>query len=156
MIVRGDDAVIQVAYILPAQCDAVLVSLGRADAVAGVARWFLAEEADPDEALGSGEDNAPVAVIPSVSFVLVEHGELHAVDGAQFVEGEAEAHGSEYVDFDQGLAAGVVGAQGHVTSPVWSEPGEEGRGKARVSFGPSIALKTWVRRPPPRAVRTRS
>ena len=70
----------------------------------------LAGEADAGEALGGGEDDAAVGVVPGVGFVLAEDGELDAVNGEEFVEGETERHGGEYVDLDEGLAAGVVRA----------------------------------------------
>ena len=40
------------------------------------------------------------------------------------VEGQAEGHGGEDVDLDEGLAAGVVGAEGVLPSPFGGEGGE--------------------------------
>ena len=50
-------------------------------------------------------------------FVLAHDGELHAVDGLEFVEGEAEGQGNQHVDFEEGLAAGEVAAEGGVPGP---------------------------------------
>ena len=92
--------------------------------VAGVALDGLAGEADAGEALGGGEDDAAVGVVPGVGFVLAHDGELDAVDGQELVEGQAEGHGGEDVDLDEGLAAGVVGAEGVLPSPFGGEGGE--------------------------------
>lgn len=58
-------------------------------------------------------------------FVLAHDGELDAVEGEQFFQGEPQGLGDEDVDFKQGLAAGVVGSEGAVALPVGSEPLEE-------------------------------
>ena len=57
------------------------------DAFFGVAG---AGEADADESFAVGEDDATVDVVPSVAFVLLHDGELDAVEGDEFIEGEAE------------------------------------------------------------------
>ena len=59
----------------------------------------------------AGEDDAAVRVVPGVPLVLAEDRELDAVDGAELVEREAERHRDEDIDFDERLAAFVVGAQ---------------------------------------------
>lgn len=130
-------ALLEVFYVVPAEGDGgfvagwlvgVGVGLG-VDAVAGaffeVGFVGVAGEADADESFAGGEDDAAVLVVPGVGFVLAHDGELDAVDGEQFVEGHAEGLGDEHVDFEQGLAAGVVGAQGVVALPVWGELAEE-------------------------------
>ena len=83
---------------------------GCLEGVGGVLGIGLAGEADAGEALGGGEDDAAGGVVPGVGLVLPENGELDAVDREEFVEGEAEGHGGEYVNLDKGLAAGVVRA----------------------------------------------
>lgn len=65
---------------------------------------------------GDGEFAAELVVAVAV-FVFLQDGELDAVDGEQFVEGQAEGEGGKGVEFDQGLAAGVVGAQWAVAGP---------------------------------------
>lgn len=62
-------------------------------------------------------DPDPFGVVFVGEFVLAHDGELDAVDGLKFVEGEAEGEGDEDVDFEQGLAAGEVAAQGGVPGP---------------------------------------
>ena len=86
----------------------------------------FAGEADADESFAVGEDDATIQVVVGVAFVLLHDGELDAVEGDEFFEGEAEGLGGEYVDFDEGLAAGVVGAEGAVALPGGGEVGEEG------------------------------
>src|SRR5687767_11158307 len=73
---------------------------------------FGAGEADAGEAFAAREDDAPAAVIPGVVLVLAQDGELDAVDGAEFLQREAEGLGDEDINFHEGLAAGVVRAQG--------------------------------------------
>lgn len=74
-------------------------SYGVGDAVVEVGFAGGAWEADVDEAFAGGEDDAAVLVVPGVGFVLAHDGELDAVDGQEFVEGEAEGLGDEDVDF---------------------------------------------------------
>ena len=64
-------------------------------------------------------------------------GELDAVDGLEFVRGEAEGFGGEGVDFDEDLAAGVVGTEGVVPVPMWGQGGPV-VGEARVLARPSV------------------
>ena len=108
--------------------------------VAGVALDGLAGEADAGEALGGGEDDAAVGVVPGVGFVLAHDGELDAVDGQELVEGQAEGHGGEDVDLDEGLAAGVVGAEGVLPSPFGGEGGEVVR-QAGILPGPGVGAE---------------
>ena len=79
--------------------DVVGAVYGVADAVVEVGFAGGAGEADVDEAFAGGEDDAAVLVVPGVGFVLAHDGELHAVDGEQFVKAEAEGLGDEDVDF---------------------------------------------------------
>ena len=118
--------------------DAVVV--GDAERVAGVALEGLAGEADAGEALRRGEDDAAVGIVPSVGFVLAHDGELDAVDGEELVEGQAEGHGGEDVDLDEGLATGVVGAESILPSPFGGEGGEVVR-QAGVLSGPGIGAE---------------
>lgn len=105
------------------------------DACFGVA---FAGEADAGESFADGEDDAACLVVEGFFFVLAHDGELDAVEGDEFGEGEAEGHGGEYVDFDEGLAAGVVGSEGTGALPVGGEGGEEGAGEAGVGFGEGV------------------
>ena len=73
---------------------------GGVDGVAGVVLEGFAGEANAGEALGGGEDDAAGGVVVGVGFVLAHDGELDSVEGEEFVEGEAEGDGGEYVDFD--------------------------------------------------------
>lgn len=82
-------------------------------------------QADADQTLARGEDDAPALVVPGIGLVLAHHRELDAVDGQQFVQGQAEGLGDQDVDLEQRLAAGVVGAQRAVALPVGDEVGEE-------------------------------
>lgn len=130
-------AFLEVFYVVPAEGLAGfvagwLVGVGVGLGVEAVAGAFfevgfdgVAGEADADESFAGGEDDAAVLVVPGVGFVLAHDGELDAVDGEQFIEGHAEGLGDEYVDFEQGLAADVVGAHGVVALPVWGELAEE-------------------------------
>ena len=118
------------------------VGVGVAEGVAGVALDGLAGEADAGEALGGGEDDAAVGVVPGVGFVLAHDGELDAVDGQELVEGEAEGHGGEDVDLDEGLAAGVVGAEGVLPSPFGGEGGEVVRQAGGLS-GPGVGAECF-------------
>ena len=65
-------------------------------------------KADAGQAFADSKDNAARAVIPSIGFILPHNRELDAVDGEEFVKGEAQGEGDQDVDFDQGLAAGEV------------------------------------------------
>ena len=82
----GDRAFGQPADVLPAERDAGPLAVRRAQVVAGVAPDGLAGEADAGEALGGGEDDAAVGVVPGVGLVLAQDGELDAVDGQELVE----------------------------------------------------------------------
>ena len=95
------------------------------DALLQLGRLGLSGQADADEALAGGEDDAAVLVIPGVGFVLAHHRELHAVDGEQLFQGEAQGLGDEDVDLHQRLAASVVAAQGVMALPLGGEVGEE-------------------------------
>ena len=90
--------------------------------------------------LEGSEDDTAVGIVPSVGFVLAHDGELGAVDGEELVEGQAEGHGGEDVDLDEGLAAGVVGAEGALPSPFGGEGGEVVR-QAGILPGPGIGSK---------------
>ena len=84
------DAISQVPDVLPAEGDADLVPPVGADAVASFALPLLARQPDSDKTSRHGEDDATVTIILGVALVLVEDGKLDAVDGAEFVEREAE------------------------------------------------------------------
>lgn len=87
---------------------------------------FPAVKAHTGEAAVVGEDDAAVGVVPGVGLVLLEDGELDAVDGLQLVQGHAQGHGCEHVDLHQRLAAFVVSAQGGIPSPGRGQGGEAG------------------------------
>ena len=95
----------------------------------------------PGRPLGGGEDDAAGGVVPGVGLVLAEDRELDAVDDEEFVEGESEGHGGEDVNLDEGLAAGVVGAEGDVSAPRGGQVGEELRAQPRVGLGPGVAAE---------------
>ena len=111
-----------------------------AEAVARVALDGLAGEADAGEALGWGEDDAAVGIVPSVGFVLAHDGELDAVDGEELVEGQTEGHGGEDVDLDEGLTAGVVGTESVLPPPFRGKGGEVVR-QAGVLLGPGVGAE---------------
>jgi len=95
-------------------------------------------EADAGEALGAGEDDAAFLIVPGIGLVLAHDRELDAVDGFQFFQGKPQGHGGEDIDFHQGLAAGIVGAQGTVAVPGGGEVLEKGVGQAGVVLGPAV------------------
>ncbi len=108
--------------------------------VCGLAEGFPGAEG------GDGEFAAQL-VVAVVVFVFLQDGELDAVDGEQFVEGQAEGEGGEGVEFDQGLATGVVGAQWAVAGPDWGavrpgdiEAGGRRTGVATVAVGQGRVL----------------
>ena len=106
----------------------------------------FAGQADAGQPFAGGEDDASVFVIVGFPFVLLHDGELDAVEGDQFVEGEAQGQGGEHVDFDEGLAAGVVGAQGAGALPGGGEVGEEAVVEAGiVGFAPAVADEGGVK-----------
>ena len=119
----------------------------RAEVVAGVVPGGLAGEADAGEALGSGEDDAAVGVVPGVGLVLAQDGELDAVDGQELVEGQAEGDGGEDVDLDEGLPAGAVGAEGVLPAPFRGEGGEVVR-QAGIVAGPGVGAECGEGRVP--------
>ena len=78
MIVRADGAGLHVGDIF------------RACLLVRYTPFALPREANAAEALAGGEDDAAIAVVPGVAFVLLHHRELHAVDGDQFFEDELD------------------------------------------------------------------
>ena len=111
----------------------------------GSSAFAFAGEADATEALAVGEHDAAIPVVPGVAFVLLHHRELHAIDGDQFIEGEAEGLGHQHIDLHQGLAAGVVGAQGAIALPGGGEVGEEILGEAGIIvLGPTLMAEGVV------------
>jgi hypothetical protein len=100
-----------------------------ADLFVGSSAFALAGEADAGEALAGGEDDAAVLVVVGVAFVLLHHGELHAVDGDQFIEGKIEGLVHQHIDLHQGLAAGVVGPEGAIPLPGGDGIGEDPIGR---------------------------
>ena len=114
----ADDACAEVADVLPAErCVQPGDAVGAAQGPGGVTLDRLAGQADAGQALGDGEDDAAVGVVPGVGLVLAHDRELHAVDGEQLVERQAEGEGGENVDLDERLAASEIGAEGHVAVP---------------------------------------
>jgi len=53
----------------------------------------FARQADTDQALGVGEDDTAIDVIPSITLVALHHRELHAVDQNQLFQGQLECLG---------------------------------------------------------------
>src|SRR5690554_476094 len=107
----ADDAFLHLLDLLPAEGDAVLGALRGFDGVVGALSQLgglgLAGQANADEALAGGEDDAAVLVIPGIGLVLAHHRELHAVDGEQLFQGEAEGLGDEDINLHQRLAARI-------------------------------------------------
>jgi len=68
-------------------------------------------ESNAGEALACGEHDAGVTVVPGVAFELLHHRELHAVNGYQFFQAEAEGLGYQHINLYQGLAAIIIPAQ---------------------------------------------
>lgn len=127
--------------VFPAEAARLANAVGGDDGAFGVLAVGLAGQADADQAFAGGEDDAAGGVVPGVALVLAHDGELHAVDGQQFVQRQAQGLGGEDVDFHQRLAAGVVAAQGVVALPVRGEIGEEVLRQARVGAGPTTLLE---------------
>lgn len=71
---------------------------------------------------------------------MAHHRELHAVEGEQFVQGQAQRLRDQHVDFQQRLAVGVVAAQGAVALPCGGEVGEEVLGQ---DFGTGV-IAAWL------------
>ena len=137
----ADGAGFEVTDILPSEGDVRFVMSGGIDGVGAIAPDRLARKAYAGEALGGGEGDAAVGVVPGVDLVLAQDGELDAVDGEEFVEGQVKGLGGEDVDLDQGLAAGKVGAEGRVAAPGRGEVREERSWKARVGARPTVGFE---------------
>src|SRR5690554_4788089 len=124
-----DAAFLQMLDVFPAEGDVVFFSFWCVYAVEGAFGKLLlvgfSGQAYAYQAFAGGEDDAAGLVVVGFGFVLAHDGELDSVDGEQFFQREAEGLGDEDVDFYQGLAAGVVGAQGVVALPLGGEVGEE-------------------------------
>jgi len=99
----GDGGIGEVADVLPTEGEASAGGIRGFQSVGGVLGVGLAGEADAGKALG--ENDAARRVVPGVGLVRTEDGELDAVDSEEFVEGEAEGHGGEDVNLDEGLTA---------------------------------------------------
>ena len=84
----------------------------------------------------AGLPDAAARVIPGVAFVLLHHRELHAVDGDQFFQAEAEGLGYQHINLNQGLAASIIPAQCAIARPGWGETGKELIGEAGILLGP--------------------
>lgn len=78
---------------------------------------FAGLDADAGEAAVVGEGDAAVGIEMGVAFVVAQHGKLRAVDGAEFVNGQAEFEGGQGVAFDQRPAALESIAHGHFAGP---------------------------------------
>lgn len=74
-----------------------------------------------DEPLGAGEDDAAMAVIPSVVLVLLKHRELDFVHHDELVEGQSEGHCCQYVYLYQGHSALKVVTQRCVVVPLFGQ-----------------------------------
>ena len=57
-----------------------------AEAVDRIALLLRPGKTHTRQALGSGEDDASLGVVPSIALVVIQNGELGAVDGGQVVE----------------------------------------------------------------------
>ena len=137
----ADGAGFEVADILPPEGDVRFMTSGCVEGVGAVAPDGLARETHAGEALGDGEDDAAIGVIPGIGLVLAHDGELDAVDGEEFVQRKVEGLGGEDVDLDQGLAAGVVGTEGNVAVPDWRKVGEERSGQAPIGACPPVTFE---------------
>jgi hypothetical protein len=107
-------------------------AVGQGEGDLGVFLAALAGEADADEALAAGEDDAAVEVIPGAALVALHHRELDTVDELQHLQREAEFPRHQHVDLPQRHAPGVVAAQGAVPLPSGREVAEEVLRQARV------------------------
>ena len=56
------------------------------EAAGGVVPAGLAGQANTDQALAGGEDDAAVGVVPGVGLVLAHDGELDTIEGEQFFQ----------------------------------------------------------------------
>ena len=78
----ADDARAEIADVLPTERGVRPGdSAGEAQSPGGFALDGLAWQAGAGQALGDGEHDAAVCVVPSVGLVLAHDGKLHAVDG---------------------------------------------------------------------------
>lgn len=123
---------LHLAQVVPAEFAGFAAAVGGGIGDVGGGAAAFARQADADEALADGEDDAAGHVVPGVALVALHDRELDAVDEQQFVEGEAEGLGDQHVDFDECHAAGVIGSEGAVALPVGGELGEEILRQARV------------------------
>lgn len=119
----------EVFDVFPAQCNALFVAVRGVDAVARavgkVAFAGGARQSNAHQPFAGGEDDAAVLVVPSIGFVLAHDGELHAVDGEQFVQRHAQCLRHQHINFHERLAAVVIGAQGAIALPFRCEFGEK-------------------------------
>ena len=99
---------------------------------------FLAGKTHPGQALGVGEYDAAVLIIPGVCLVLAHDRELDPVDGFQLLHGQAQSHGRKHIDLHQRLATGIVCAQGAVPVPLLRQVAEKGVGQAGIGLGPGV------------------
>ena len=119
-----------------------VVGDGALDGLAGMEVFDLvplgAGETDAGEPFAAGEDDAAVLVVPGVVFVLAQHRELDAVDGAEFFQGQPQGHGRQHVDLHQRLPPLIVGAQGAGALPLWGEVDESAVVQPGVVLGPAF------------------
>jgi hypothetical protein len=73
------------------------------------------------EAAVDGEHNLAALVVEGLALVLLQHGELHAVDEQQLVQGHVQRERGQRVELDEGLPALEGGAQRGVPGPLGGE-----------------------------------
>ena len=135
----ADDAACRhVLHVLPAQGQALFPAFRALDAVAGLAPHGLARQAHAGQALGRGEDDTAVAVVPGIGLVLAHDRELDTVDGLQLLQAQAQGPGHQHVYLHQGLPPGIVRAQGALPLPVGCQAAKKLSGRRASPLEPGL------------------
>lgn len=113
---------------------------------------FTIGDADAREAAVVREGDAAVCIKRGAALVIAQDGELCSVNGAEFLDGEAEFEGGERIDFDERPAPLESIAQGDGAGALGADLGP--RREARVArrptdgglLGPDLAQRPWIKR----------
>ena len=108
-------------YVLPAKPTGPARAVRLNDGAFGIIAASLAWQPYTNKPLAGSKDDAAIGIVPGVALVLAHDRKLDTIDGQQLGQGKTKRLGSKNIDFDQGLPAGVVAAQGAVTLPHWRE-----------------------------------